>query len=262
MTPRHATKESVPRNVSRRRRVVAGVLGGVIAAVLFGAGAAFAYWTITDSSNSHPVQAVADSLPEGATPGTPTTTPNTNSNTVTFTFTQATTTTGNAAIPATDYSLKRYRTGGGSAVSVANSCSGVGTITCHESSVPDGSWKYTDTPTYGTNWVGTESAESATVLVDTTPPVNNLTLSGQSGGGSYLSGTTVYYHGSVAGSFTITNALTTRARARPRAPSPPSVAQLRAGATPRARRRPRPAVPTSRLPSAGAQTRPARPPRR
>jgi type II secretory pathway pseudopilin PulG len=40
------------------------------------------------------------------------------------------------------------------------------------------------------------------------PPVNNLSLTGQTGGGSYLSGTTVYYRGSTAGSFTITNALT------------------------------------------------------
>jgi hypothetical protein len=40
------------------------------------------------------------------------------------------------------------------------------------------------------------------------PPVNNLTLTGQTGSGSYLSGTTVYYKGSTAGSFTLTNSLT------------------------------------------------------
>ena len=65
--------------------------------------------------------------------------------------------------------------------------------------MPDGNWVYTDTPTYGTNWTGSESAKSPTVLVDTTAPTNDLSLSSQSGGGSFLSGTTVYYHSSTAG---------------------------------------------------------------
>ena len=38
--------------------------------------------------------------------------------------------------------------------------------------------------------------------------MNNLTLSDQSGGDSFMSGNTVYFHGSTAGSFTITNGLT------------------------------------------------------
>ena len=44
--------------------------------------------------------------------------------------------------------------------------------------------------------------------VDTTSPANVLTLTNPSGGASSLIGTTVSYDGSVAGSFTITNALT------------------------------------------------------
>ena len=60
----------------------------------------------------------------------------------------------------------------------------------------------------GTDNVGNTVTTTLTFVNDSTAPVNNLTLSGQSGGGSYLSGTTVYYHGSTAGSLTITNALT------------------------------------------------------
>jgi hypothetical protein len=61
-----------------------------------------------------------------------------------------------------------------------------------------------------TDNVGNASAYSnnGSVTFDSTAPVNNLSLSGQTGGGSDLSGTTVYYQGSTAGSFTITNALT------------------------------------------------------
>jgi hypothetical protein len=55
---------------------------------------------------------------------------------------------------------------------VTASCSGTGTITCTESSVPDGTWQYTDTPTYAANWVGTESAMSKPVTVNTTPAVS------------------------------------------------------------------------------------------
>ena len=52
------------------------------------------------------------------------------------------------------------------------SCSGTGMITCTESSVPDGTWQYTDTPTYATNWVGIESAKSGPVTVSTTATVS------------------------------------------------------------------------------------------
>jgi hypothetical protein len=50
-----------------------------------------------------------------------------------------------------------------------------------------------------------ESAPSEPISTDTTPPTNSLSLTGQSGGGSYLTGTTIYYRGTVAGSFAIQN---------------------------------------------------------
>lgn len=70
----------------------------------------------------------------------------------------------------------------------------------------DGAVTYT---VNATDAVGNASANSSNgaVTFDSTAPVNHLSLSGQSGGGSFVSGTTVYYHGAVAGSFTITNAL-------------------------------------------------------
>ena len=126
-------------------------------------------YTVSTTQQLRPV-AQADTLPTGATPGTPTVTPNPNSNTVSFSFARVDTTTGNVHIPAAQYTLRRYPFPSGSPVSVTNNCTGTTTITCTESSVPDGVWQYTDTPTYGTNWVGTESAKSAPVTVDTTAP--------------------------------------------------------------------------------------------
>ena len=193
------------RTASRGARVLVVALLATVGLGILGAGVAFGYW-LTSSSNT--AQALADTLPQGATPNQPVTTPNPNSSTVQITFSQENTTTGN--VPITNYSLNRYSSPGGSETADVGSCGAPsgGSVTCTESGVPDGNWVYTDTPTNGTNWKGVESAQSPAVFVDATPPTNHLTLSGQSGGSSYLSGTNVYYHGSTAGSFTITNALT------------------------------------------------------
>ena len=59
-----------------------------------------------------------------------------------------------------------------------------------------------------TNNANSTTTENLTIALDNTAPVNNLTLTNQSGGSSYLSGTTLYYQGPVAGSLTISNALT------------------------------------------------------
>jgi hypothetical protein len=174
--PAHARRQ---RSLPKLVRFALVLFGAAIGFGVVGAGVAFGYWLTTDSSN--PAQAGADTLPAGTTPAAPSTSPNLNSNSVVITFAQSATTPGHTPIPASNYSLRRYPAGGGAAVAVTASCSGVGTITCTESSVPDGQWQYTDTPTYGTNWVGTESPKSPMVTVDTHPPSVSLTFPAASG---------------------------------------------------------------------------------
>lgn len=320
---RGALRRSITRRLTTRRsRVLVGLVAGTAAAAA-SVVAALAFFAFTSDSSQSAV-ADADALPAGATPNPPTTNAP-NGSTVTVTFNQAATSLG--SVPITSYRLERYPSTGGPAIAVSPTCSiASGAVTCTETSVPDGRWQYTDTPAYGTNWVGIESAASPAVLVDTTAPavgatviaqasgatvngyvksgsgyfvyatvtdsgagvqsvtanlanvtagqtsvsltasggpftapgggsytyrsaqltsnagqadgavtytvnatdtvgnasayannggvifdstapVNHLSLSGQSGGGSFLNGTTVYYHGAAAGSFTITNAL-------------------------------------------------------
>jgi hypothetical protein len=131
-------------------------------------GAAFGYFVTTDPLN--PAQAVANSLPQGTTPSASLSA--TSYDTVTITFAEVSTATGGVEIPASDYVLQRYASTGGPPVTVNASCSGTGTITCTESSVPGGTWQYTDIPTYAANWVGVESAESGPVTVNTTATVS------------------------------------------------------------------------------------------
>ena len=157
--------ECLKRRQRAHRRT--SILALIVAVVVLGtAGTALAFWTASAVGNA---ASKGDTLATGATPNTPTTnTPN--GNTVTVTFARVNTT-GGAAIPASNYTIKRYPTAGGSAVTATVLCSGTGTISCAELSVPDGQWQYTDTPTFGTNWVGPESSKSATVTVDTTKPI-------------------------------------------------------------------------------------------
>ena len=161
MSQTHRAHLSGPRTASRRSRVIFAVLGATLCLGIAGTGIAFGYWSSTDSSN--PAHALANTLPQGATPSA-TVTP-ANSNTVVITFAEVATASGAVEIPASDYILKAYPAGGSSPTTVTGSCSGTGTITCIVSSVPDGSWQYTDTPTYATNWVGIESAKSGVVTV-------------------------------------------------------------------------------------------------
>jgi hypothetical protein len=131
-------------------------------------GAAFGYWVTTDPLN--PAQAVATSLGQGATPYASLS--STSYDTVTITFAEVDTAAGGVEIPASDYLLQAYSSEGGPPVTVDASCVGTGLITCTESSVPTGTWQYTDTPTYATNWVGVESAMSEPVTVSTTASVS------------------------------------------------------------------------------------------
>ncbi len=76
----------------------------------------------------------------------------------------------------TGYTVARYTSAsGGTAVAAGGGCAGtVTTLSCIEQSVPGGSWFYTVTPVISL-WAGAESARSAAVNTDSTPPTISVT---------------------------------------------------------------------------------------
>ncbi|GHF18798.1 LamG domain-containing protein [Pseudolysinimonas yzui] len=162
-------------------------------------GAAWSYWLVAVTAGSAG-SALATSVSAGATP-----TATASGANVTVSWSASTLANGAAV---TGYEIRRYNSSTLALQTILSACTGVVTATsCIESSVPAGTWRYTVTPVFATNWRGTESAMSAVVTVDTTPPVNALSLSNVSGGAA-LVGSTVYYRGSTVGSFTVTNTVT------------------------------------------------------
>src|SRR2546429_6002006 len=117
------------------------------------AAAANAAWTQTGSG----VQwAKAVSMPTGNTP-----TAAVSNRSVAVSWT-ANTMPGGASV--STYVVKRYDTIG-NVQTIGSSCSGtISALTCTETSVPGGTWKYTVTPTLS-NWTGAESAQSTTATV-------------------------------------------------------------------------------------------------
>ncbi len=166
------------------------------------AATAWAYWSAGSVPGGNGAGA-ASSVNQGATP-----TANAVGTTVTVSWTATTLASGQTV---GGYVVKRYDSGTGVVQTILSACTGtVAALSCAESSVPPGSWKYTVTPRIGTNWVGQESSQSGTVTVvppDVTAPANAITLSSITGG-AYKSGDTIYYRGSALGSFTLTNAVT------------------------------------------------------
>ncbi len=173
-----------------------------VVALTIVAATAWAYWSAGSVPGGNGAGA-ASSLNQGATP-----TANASGSAVTVSWTATTLASGQAV---DGYVVKRYDSSTFLVQTILSACTGTITaLTCVESSVPAGSWKYTVTPKIGTNWLGAESSMSGTVTVtppDTTAPANAITLSSVTGG-AYKSGTNVYYRGAAIGSFTLTNAVT------------------------------------------------------
>jgi hypothetical protein len=198
------TTVAISRPRARRRAAPARwgralLLVSASALLMLVGGAAWSYWLATATAGSAGA-ALATSVNAGATP-----TANASGANVTVSWSASTLANGMAV---TGYEIKRYNSSTLAVQTILSACTGVVTATsCVESSVPAGTWRYTVTPVFSTNWRGTESAMSLVVTVDVTPPVNALSLSNISGGAA-LAGTTVYYRGSSAGSLTVTNTLT------------------------------------------------------
>ena len=124
-----------------------------------------------------------------------------------FTITNALTDTGSGPASSTFASLGGTKTGWSFTTSTVSSPTG-GPYVSNTFSWGNGTSSGPTETITGTDNAGNTVTTTLTFVNDSTAPVNNLSLSGQSGGGSFLSGTTVYYEGSTAGSLTITNALT------------------------------------------------------
>ncbi len=133
-----------------------------LAAFLF-PGVAMASWDHGGSGNGY---SKARSLPAGNTPTT-----SISGRNVIVSWSASSFAGGGPSV--SDYTVKRYDTGG-AVQSIGANCSGtISALTCTENNVDPGSWKYSVTPKAGNNWVGTESSQSATRVVD--PP--SFTLS-------------------------------------------------------------------------------------
>lgn len=184
----------------RRTLTATVVVTGLAVASLVTAGPASAYW----SASATPDSAGAATLATVNPGETPTAAADARDLTVSW----SASTLSDSSTPVTSYTINRYAAGSSTPVTVGGSCAGqVTTFICVETGVPEGSWQYTVTPRIGTKWLGVASPKSTVVVSDATPPVNVLSLNSTSGG-SFLSGTTIYYRGSAPGSFAIANAVT------------------------------------------------------
>ena len=166
--------------------------------VVLGVGPAQAFWNV-DSASGGTGASSASTVDRGATP-----TASASGGSVTVEWSATTLTSGRAV---SGYVVQRYDAATLSAQNTLNGCGGViSATTCVESAVPDGQWVYSVTPRIGTSWSGQASMNSNPVTSDATPPANALTATPVTGN-AFMTGSTVFYRGLVAGSFTLTNAV-------------------------------------------------------
>jgi hypothetical protein len=180
------------------RRVLTSLLAATLAT---SAATAWAFWSAGSATGGYGA-AAGSSVDQGATP-----TASAVAQAVTVSWAASMLSNGQAV---TGYQVKRYDANTMAPQTILASCDGtVAGTTCVESNVAAGSWQYSVTPLFATNWLGAESAKSTTVTVappDSTPPTNTISLSTITGG-AFKSGNTVYYRGTAAGSFRLTNAV-------------------------------------------------------
>jgi hypothetical protein len=171
---------------------------GLVLCLSTGVSEAWGYWSAGSVAGGAGASA-AVTVNQGATP-----TAVLAGQAVTVSWTASTLSNGQ---PVSGYTVARYDAITLAAQTIGTACAGTVTATtCTEENIPAGSWKYAITPVIGANWRGAESARSATVTTDPVAPTNSISLSA-TGGAAYLSGTTVHYRGSAAGSLRVTNAV-------------------------------------------------------
>ena len=184
--------------VSVRRAVGLQLATAIAVALSLVSGVCWGYWAAGSEPGGNGASRAA-SVDAGATPTT-----SAMRGTVTVTWTASTLST---TTPVTGYEVNRYDATALAPQTIGSACAGLVTAaTCTEDGVPTGTWVYTVTPRFATNWQGAESAPSLTQTVDATPPSNALSLTSVTGGAA-LAGDTAYYRGVEAGSFRLTNAV-------------------------------------------------------
>src|SRR4051794_1706476 len=128
------------------------LIGMAIAAAALPA-AATAAWT-HGGSGAPTAKAVA--MPTGSTP-----TASVSNRSVTVSWSASTMPGGGAG---SGYVVKRYNTSG-TIQTIGSGCSGtIAALTCTETAVPGGTWRYSVTPLKG-NWTGTEGSQSSNTTV-------------------------------------------------------------------------------------------------
>ena len=141
----------------RRRSLT--VFAALFVLALAGVGAAYAYWSSSDSTASTAF-AKADAVLGGATPGVVA-----SGSSATITWTASALNSNQVGL--SGYLVKRYDAATASQT-VGASCAGtITSLSCTENNVPDGTWTYTVTPVFGP-WRGTESPKSIPTPVGST----------------------------------------------------------------------------------------------
>lgn len=158
------------------RRQALALLVALAALAALAAGAAYAYFAATVASGGNGA-ARSGSMPSGGTPEA-----SASGTSVTVSWGQSTLGGQRLGVySGGGYAIERYPASGGSGVTPAAGCDttiagSAATLSCTESSVPPGTWKYTVTPVLN-RWTGAESAKSATVTV-IGPPASIAVQSG------------------------------------------------------------------------------------
>lgn len=151
MTKRHGRDERCRTLWIRLTR-----LAPLTVVVSLASGVAWAYWTAGSVPGGNGASAVATVNPVATPP-----TASAAGDAVTVSWDATTLSTGT---PVAGYIVKRYDAGTLALQAILPACTAtISATTCIENSIPAGSWRYSVTPVFATNWQGAESAKSETV---------------------------------------------------------------------------------------------------